>query len=546
MTGTTVATPRVRCARVRTLRRDLRSCMIDGLFYAIMVGLAEVYVAAFVLRLGLGPIAAGLITTIPVLVGAGLQLLAPRIIRRVGSYPRFMLYCAGLQGLMYLPLAAIALAGPWLTPWLREMGSIHALSAIIFLVWIAYWTFSAATGPAWQNTAGAIIPARVRAGYFARRSRILHVATLFSILFQGVVMTALTSAGSTSTGGADAATAPVAHNAESSSAALATATTHAETTTAAITTAATTTAATTTATWDPVLLVFAGLFTLACVCRLVSAWYLGQYSEPRVSPKHERRVRPTDAAWRAIHAPDGRYLLYTLAVLGTAQVAGPYFNPYMIEILKSDQTPMFESAPFLGPALSWLLAGAILGRILALPTVGLLSRRYGARRILAISGWLLVPGPLFWLATDEPILLFIGQIVFGVVWAGFELSTFLLNYVMLKPEERTSMLTLFAAANELGKSAGSLAGAGLLIASGEGRFAYTLVFWASALARLATIPLLARVREPAPHGLATTQVIDPGPPAGHTGEGSMHEPLLADAPSSHDVATDKAGPGPRS
>lgn len=482
--------------------------MIDGLFYAIMVGLAEVYIAAFVLRLGLGPIAAGLITTIPVLVGAGLQLLAPRIIRRVGSYPRFMFYGAGLQGLMYLPLAAIAIAGPWLTPWLREMGSIHALSAIIFLVWIAYWTFSAATGPAWQNTAGAIIPARVRAGYFARRSRILHVATLFSILFQGIVMTALTSAGSATAGGANA-TPPTA------------------------------------ATLDPVLLVFAGLFTLACICRLVSAWYLGQYSEPRVSPKHERRVRPTDAAWRAIHAPDGRYLLYTLAVLGTAQIAGPYFNPYMIEILKSDQTPMFESAPFLGPALSWLLAGAILGRILALPTVGLLSRRYGARRILALSGWLLVPGPLFWLATDEPILLFIGQIVFGVVWAGFELSTFLLNYVMLKPEERTSMLTLFAAANELGKSAGSLAGAGLLIASGEGRFAYTLVFWASALARLATIPLLARVREPAPHGLATTQVIDPGPPAGHTGEASMHEPLLADAPSSLDVATDKARPGTR-
>jgi hypothetical protein len=464
--------------------------MLDGLYYAIMVGLAEAYIAPFALRLGLGPIAAGLIVTVPALVGAAAQLRAPRYILRVGSYSRFMKIGAALQGLMYLPLAMIAVAGPWLAAFAREHAHIHALSAIVFLVWIAYWVFGAACGPAWQTAAGAIIPSKVRAGYFAKRSRILHFATLLSLLLQGVLMTQLTKLA----GGAEPAN-----------------------------------AATDAITFDPVLLIFAGLFVAACAFRLLSAYYLGRYSEPEIPPHRESRVSPLDAARRLGRAPDGRYLLYMLCTLATVQISGPYFNPYMVEILRADQTPMFAHAPWLGPALSWLLAGAILGRIIALPTVGALSRRFGAHRVLRAAGILLIPSPLFWLVSDNTLWLLGAQITIGIIWAGFELSTFLLNYVMLKPEERTSILTLYAAANEVGKSAGSMVGAALLGAAGEGRLAYVLVFWVSSAARLLSLPLLSRVREPEWTIRKTTQVIDPGPPSGPSGEGSTHEPLLADS-----------------
>lgn len=461
--------------------------MLDGLYYAIMVGLAEAYIAPFALRLGLGPIAAGLIVTVPALVGAAAQLRAPRYIRRVGSYSRFMKIGASLQGLMYVPLAMIAVAGPWLAHFAREHVHIHALSVLVFLVWIAYWVFGAACGPAWQTAAGAIIPSKVRAGYFARRSRILHFATLLSLLFQGVLMTQLTRLASESS-----------HTPG-------------------------------TITFDPVLLIFAGLFLAACVFRLLSAHYLGKYSEPELSPHQELRVPPLEAARRLGRAPDGRYLLYMLCTLATVQISGPYFNPYMVEILRADQTPMFPHAPWLGPALSWLLAGAILGRIIALPTVGALARRFGPRRVLRAAGILLIPGPLFWLISDNALWLLSWQIVFGIIWAAFELSTFLLNYVMLKPEERTSILTLYAAANEVGKSSGSMVGAALLGAAGEGRFAYAVVFWVSSAMRLFTLPLLSRVREPEWTLPKTTQVIDPGPPSGPSGEGSTHEPLLVDS-----------------
>ncbi len=463
--------------------------MLDGLYYSIMVGLAEAYIAPFALRLGLGPIAAGLIVTVPALVGAAAQLRAPRHIRRIGSYSRFMMIGAALQALMYIPLAIIAVAGPWLAEFARTHAHIHALSAVVFLVWIAYWVFGAACGPAWQTAAGAIIPAKVRAGYFARRSRVLHFATLLSLLLQGVVMMQLSKL---APDGASHATDGRPH-------------------------------------FDPVLLIFAGMFLAACVFRLLSAYYLGRYSEPEIPPHRESRVAPMDAARRLGRAPDGRYLLYMLCTLATVQISGPYFNPYMVQILHADQTPMFAHAPWLGPTLSWLLAGAILGRIIALPTVGALARRFGPRRVLRAAGILLIPGPLFWLVSDNALWLLGWQIAFGVIWAAFELSTFLLNYVMLKPEERTSILTLYAAANEVGKSSGSMVGAALLGGTGEGRFAYAVVFWVSSAARLVSLPLLSRVREPEWTLPKTTQIIDPGPPSGPSGQGSTHEPLLADS-----------------
>lgn len=465
--------------------------MLDGLYYSIMVGLAEAYIAPFALRLGLGPIAAGLIVTVPALVGAAAQLRAPRYILRVGSYSRFMKIGASLQGLMYVPLAMIAVAGPWLAAFAREHAHIHALSALVFLVWIAYWVFGASCGPAWQTAAGAIIPSKVRAGYFARRSRILHFATLLSLLLQGMLMMQLSKLAPAHAGAAHTSEGPIG--------------------------------------FDPVLLIFAGLFLAACVFRLMSAYYLGRYSEPELPPHQESRVAPVEAARRLGRAPDGRYLLYMLCTLATVQISGPYFNPYMVQILHADQTPMFPHAPWLGPTLSWLLAGAILGRIIALPTVGALARRFGPRRVLRAAGILLIPGPLFWLISDHALWLLAWQIVFGIIWAAFELSTFLLNYVMLKPEERTSILTLYAAANEVGKSSGSMVGAALLGGAGEGRFAYAVVFWVSSAARLISLPLLSRVREPEWTLPKTTQVIDPGPPSGPSGEGSTHEPLLADS-----------------
>src|ERR1700728_585759 len=58
-------------------RRDLQAMLGDGISFSLMVGMGETYLPAFVLALGMGQVASGLIGTIPLLVGAILQLVSP-------------------------------------------------------------------------------------------------------------------------------------------------------------------------------------------------------------------------------------------------------------------------------------------------------------------------------------------------------------------------------------------------------------------------------------------------------------------------------------
>ena len=51
--------------RRSTLRSDLLASVNDGAAYGGMVGVGETYLPAFVLAVGLGEVAAGLVTTVP-------------------------------------------------------------------------------------------------------------------------------------------------------------------------------------------------------------------------------------------------------------------------------------------------------------------------------------------------------------------------------------------------------------------------------------------------------------------------------------------------
>lgn len=69
-----------------------------------MVGCGETYLPAFALALGLGPLAAGLIASLPVLIGAVVQLITPFGVGWLGSNRRWVIGCTTLQAISFLPL----------------------------------------------------------------------------------------------------------------------------------------------------------------------------------------------------------------------------------------------------------------------------------------------------------------------------------------------------------------------------------------------------------------------------------------------------------
>lgn len=160
-------------SRGARLRRDACSSVCDGAGYAFMVGAGETYLAAFALAVGLGQLVAGLIGTIPILLGSLLQLISPWGVRTLGSLRRWVVLCASIQALSLVPLAVAA-----------YVGHIPALPLIAFAT--LYWAAGLAAGPAWTTWIGSIVPTRLRTRFMAVRSRAAQLATLLGIVLAGV------------------------------------------------------------------------------------------------------------------------------------------------------------------------------------------------------------------------------------------------------------------------------------------------------------------------------------------------------------------------
>jgi MFS family permease len=154
------------------LRRDLRAISADGVAFSVMVGVGETYLVPFALALGIAVERASLLATLPILAGSLLQLGAARGVRRLGSYRRWVVACATLQALCFVPLLVGALSGG-LPLW------------ALFAVGTVYWGSGMATGPAWNAWVGVTVPARLRARYFARRSLWAQLALLVGIVAGG-------------------------------------------------------------------------------------------------------------------------------------------------------------------------------------------------------------------------------------------------------------------------------------------------------------------------------------------------------------------------
>lgn len=173
----TNAIPKRGLSSAETLKKDLQLSVGDGSAYGVMIGVGETYLQAFVLAIGMGEVFAALIATVPQLIGSLLQLVSPVAIRVIGSHKRWVVLCAGLQGLCFLPLVVAALTG--------------AISqAAVMMIASFYWAASLATGPAWNTWQGTVIPHQIRAKFFARRAKLCQVTTLAGFLIGGFALKA--------------------------------------------------------------------------------------------------------------------------------------------------------------------------------------------------------------------------------------------------------------------------------------------------------------------------------------------------------------------
>lgn len=157
------------------LRRDLVIGTLDAIGYSVMVGCGEMYLGAFALALGLGAVVTGLVASVPLLVGAVVQLFAPLAVRRVGGRRRFVALCAVIQAASLVPLAWWAVVG-------------HAEAWQLLVAVSVYWSAGMASAPSWTSWTATLVPPRLRTAYFAQRSRLGQAAVLAAFVAGGLVL----------------------------------------------------------------------------------------------------------------------------------------------------------------------------------------------------------------------------------------------------------------------------------------------------------------------------------------------------------------------
>jgi MFS family permease len=253
-------------SRRRSLRKNLRASVADGAAFSVMVGIGETYFPAFVLALGLGQLASGLVASLPILLGAILQLVSPYCVSKLGSSRRWVLACVLLQAASFIPLIGAAVVG--------EMSVIGVFAAVSL-----YWAAGLGAGPAWNTWMETVVPFRVRAPFFAMRTRLGQAGVLVGFLAGGAALQ------------------------------------YGKRT-------------------DLLLPAFAAIFTVATACRFLSAKYLSRQTEPVPTHDGQRHVSLGELLNRIRQGKSERVLVYFLAVQVAVQISGPYFAPFMLGQMK--------------------------------------------------------------------------------------------------------------------------------------------------------------------------------------------------------------------
>lgn len=159
----------------RSLRKNLALSLADASSFSLMVGLGETYLPPYVLALGLGELAAGLIATLPMVAGALLQLVSPYAVRAFRSHRRWVVLCASLQAASFLPIISLA--------FIRSIPP-----QFVFLAAAAYWAGGLGTSPAWNTWICNLVPARLRSTFFARRFRFAQAAMFLGFVLGGITL----------------------------------------------------------------------------------------------------------------------------------------------------------------------------------------------------------------------------------------------------------------------------------------------------------------------------------------------------------------------
>lgn len=227
------------------------------------------------------------------------------------------------------------------------------------------------------------------------------------------------------------------------------------------------------------------IFILALLFRFISFLYLCAKYEPNYVHYEDNKSGFIDFLKNAGSRNYGIFIIFLCLMNFSIFVAGPFFAGYMFYDLKLSYVEY-----------TMLIAAATLAKYISLPVWGRAVDKYGTKKILTLSGYLMPAISLWWLFSGNFYYLILVQIYGGFVWAGFEIAAFNFFFDTIIPVKRARYIAYSNVLNGVALFLGAMIGG--LVVKYNNFFAsqYLLVFLLSGIFRyLVSFIFIPKLRE---------------------------------------------------
>ncbi len=427
------------------LRSNLRYSLIEALFAVPCVFLAapgNVVMTVLLTRyFQLSGAQFGLLVALPALFNA-LQLAVIPVLQRRYTARQVALGAGWLHALAMFALAAVL-------PYLRTDGGGGVFFILLFFMGLQAGAMAIAA-VSWTSWAQEFTPERIRGNYFGRRNRAFQLVTVVFLVAMGWWLTRQSEGGK-----------------------------------------------------EALLWGLVAVLGLSMVSRFNSLRLMARTQSPvdvAVAREGMAAVQGRSEAGRSwrwqlqrvlVRPQFLRYLGFGAAFGFTSGLMGPFFNVFMLEVLKMS----------VGQVTAVVVLSSVTGAA-AMAGWGPFIDRYGNRPVMVfcLTGWM-VNGYLWTVTTPERLwVLYMAWAVAGVFAAGFMQGLFGLLLKIVPPEAKSTAISINVAVTALPATvAPVLAGTLLDAAVAQGWDKLAVYQWGSALHHtlvLSTVFLLLRVEEP--------------------------------------------------
>lgn len=349
---------------VELLKAKTRNLSVkEGSFYGLMDGFGLRHISPFAVYLDANNKQIGFLSSLSSLLGNISQLLTLRFLKKA-SRKKILIGSTFFQALSWLLIIIIG------TFYFLKRVDSESSSNLLILAYGLVIVFGGFLSPAWSSLMRDNISRKESGKYFGKRSKIVGIVSLVSFLVGGFILDFFEGVS--------------------------------------------------------IFWGFTILFAFALISRLISSYMFTKHYEPSLKISNKDYFTFFDFLKRLPKSNFAKYSLFVALIMFATAIASPFFSVYMLRNLGFNYRLW-----------TLIMVCSSAGSFLFMTYWGKFSDRHGNYISIKISSMLIPLVPLLWVFS--PIILqYLGKTVLifylvfveifsGIVWAGFNLSTF--NYV---------------------------------------------------------------------------------------------------------------------